>query len=228
MFNLNYTRYEKDGNRMKRTKIIRLFGSIFPVVLLTGIIVIDAIVENTTRDKIYNTIEQIPHNRVGLLLGTSRFLSNGRLNLYYKYRINAAYNLYKAEKIDFILVSGDNSSKSYDEPTSMKNDLMAKGIPAKRIYLDYAGLRTLDSIVRSKKIFNLDSVTVISQQFHNERAIFIAEMKGVEAIGFNARSVNARYGFKTRVREKLARVKMVLDLILGTSPRFLGEAIEIK
>lgn len=106
--------------------------------------------------------------------------------------------------------------------------MIKQGIPANRIYLDYAGFRTLDSVVRCKEIFSQESITVISQQFHNERAIFIANYKGIKAVGFNAKGVSKRYGFKVMVRERMARVKMMLDLLSGKQPKFLGKKIEIK
>lgn len=109
----------------------------------------------------------------------------------------------------------------------MKEDLMAAGIPESAIYLDYAGFRTLDSVVRCKIIFGELDILVISQQFHNERAVYIARAKGMQAIGYNAQDVNAKYGFKTRIREYLARTKMFLDLWFGKEPKFLGEEIQI-
>jgi len=213
---------------MRNIKLILTIGFLCLTFVLLSIISADRIVEKSTRGKVFNSTKEIPHNKVGLLLGTGKFLLNGRINLYYKYRIEATAKLYKAGKIDFVLVSGDNSTKDYDEPTTIKDDLIKNGIPANRIYLDYAGFRTLDSVVRSKLIFGQESITVISQQFHNERAIFIATKKKINAVGFNAKDVNVHYGFKTRLRERFARVKMILDFIIGKNPKFLGEKIEIK
>lgn len=178
-------------------------------------------------NKIYSSVQEIPYNKTGLLLGTAKWLPNKRLNYYYQFRIEAAIALYKAGKIDYILVSGDNGSIHYDESTTMQKDLMAAGVPKSRIFLDYAGFRTLDSVVRSKAIFGQDKITVISQQFHNERAIYIAENHGIDAIGFNAKDVNPTSGRTVQLRERLARVKMQLDLLLGKEPRFLGEKISI-
>ncbi|MGD0340931.1 MAG: ElyC/SanA/YdcF family protein [Bacteroidales bacterium] len=161
-------------------------------------------------------------------MGTTKFLYNGEINLYYKYRINAAVQLYNSGKVNFILVSGDAHKNNFDEPNTIKIDLMAQGIPESKIYLDSAGVRTLDSVIRSKEIFGQDSITVISQRFHNERAIFIAREKNIMAIGFNATDVNNFYGFTTSVRELFARDKMVLDLIFDKKPKFSGEKIEIK
>ena len=185
-------------------------------------------VEEETKGKIYGQLSDVPHNKTGLLLGTGKYLQDGRVNLYYQYRIDAAIHLFQAGKIEFLLISGDNSTQNYDEPTTMKNDLMTAGIPEEKIYLDYAGFRTLDSVVRSKEIFGQSSITIISQKFHNQRAIYIAQAKKINAVGFNAKDVNIHYGLKTMIREKLARVKMFLDLHLGKEPKFLGKRIRIR
>jgi SanA protein len=152
----------------------------------------------------------------------------GGVNPYYAHRINATIELFKAGKIEFVLVSGDNGSIYYNEPTTIKKDLVKGGIPDEKIFLDYAGFRTLDSMVRAKYIFGLDSVTVISQKFHNERAIYLAEKKGLKAVGFNAEGISGKQGVKVQFREYFARVKVFIDLLLNTQPRFYGEKIEIK
>jgi SanA protein len=184
-------------------------------------------VEQKTKDYIYDDVNNIPENEVGLLLGTSKYLTSGMENLYYTYRIQAAVELYENKKIDIIIVSGDNSTKEYNEPVMMMNDLVEKGVKKEDIVLDYAGFRTLDSVVRSKEIFEQNKITIISQKFHNERAIFIAMIKDIDAIGYNAKDVNIRYGFKTQVREYLARVKMFFDIAVNKQPKFLGEKILI-
>lgn len=184
---------------------------------------------HSTAPFIYNDVNELPKNRVGLVLGTSKTLPNGRTNIYYRYRLEAAVKLYKANKIDYILVSGDNSRKEYNEAEDMQSDLMAAGIPKSRIYLDYAGFRTLDSVVRAKEIFGQTKFTCISQAFHNERAVFIAQNKALDVVAFNAKDVSMRYGFKVQLREYLARVKMLLDLfVINKQPKFLGDKIEIK
>lgn len=209
-------------------KKLLFFGIITGAVGIFAILFSDWMVESTTEDLVYNSTKDIPFNKTGLLLGTSKTLLNGRTNLYYTYRINAATKLYKSGKIKYILVSGDNGSKNYDEPTTIKKDLVAKGIPSNRIFLDYAGFRTLDSVVRSKEVFGQNSITIISQQFHNERAIFIANRKGIKAVGYNAKDVSQKYGIKVKIRERFARVKMILDLIIGKQPKFLGAKITIE
>jgi SanA protein len=178
------------------------------------------------KNSIYNEINQTPKNKVGLLRGVSKMHRNGGINLYYKNRLEAAIALFKAGKIEYILVSGDNSIKDYDEPTDFKNDLMARGIPEDKIILDYAGFRTLDSVVRAKEIFGQNNITIISQDFHNERAIYIANHFDIKAIGFNARAVNSKNAIL--LREYLARTKASLDFMFNVKPKFLGEKIIIQ
>ncbi len=200
---------------------------VLPCALLFMIISSNLVVSCSTKKMVYQSVESIPYNKTALLLGTSKHLSDGRENLYYQYRIEAVAALFHAHKVDYVIVSGDNSREDYDEPTDMKNDLVAAGVPAERIYLDYAGFRTLDSVVRCKEIFGQSSFTIVSQQFHNERAIYLARHYGIDAIGFNAKDVQAYYGFKTMMREKLARVKLFIDLLVHKKPRFLGEKIQV-
>ena len=197
------------------------------VALLLLVLLLNYKVKHDVKESMYDNITETPSKKVGLLLGTAKYVKGGWINLYYTHRITAAVELYKAGKIEYILISGDNGRESYDEPTLMKEDLMAAGIPESAIYLDYAGFRTLDSVVRCKRIFGELDILVISQQFHNERAVYIARAKGIQAVGYNAQDVNAKYGFKTHIREYLARTKMFLDLWFHKEPKFLGEEIQI-
>jgi SanA protein len=187
-----------------------------------------AIIENSSNGKTYDNVQNIPKNRVGLILGTAKKLTTGKANPYYTNRINATVALYDAKKIEFVLVSGDNGSIYYNEPTAIKKDLVKAGIPQEKIFLDYAGFRTLDSMVRAKHIFNLDSVTVISQKFHNDRAIYIAQKKGLTAIGFNATDILGTNGFKVQLREYFARVKVFIDIATNKQPKFYGDKVDIK
>jgi SanA protein len=208
-------------------KIMSVLFLLF-ISLLVLILSADYYVQSTVQNKLYQDIEAIPYNKVALVLGTVKVLKNGNINRYYQYRIDAAAALFKAGKVKFILVSGDNSREGYDEPTDMMDDLIKKGVPKNKIVLDYAGFRTLDSVVRGKAVFGQKSITIVSQKFHNERAIFIANHKEIEAIGFEAKDVSVRAGLLVQTREKLARVKVLIDIIWGVQPKFLGEKIEIK
>ena len=210
-----------------KKKLLKILGLLIVLPILL-IFICNMVIESTTKGKTFSSIENIPKNRVGLVLGTSKKIIGGQPNPYYTNRINATVELFEAKKIDFVLVSGDNASIYYNEPSTIKKDLIAKGIPVDKIFLDYAGFRTLDSMVRANVVFGLDSVTVISQKFHNERAIFLAQKKGLTAIGYNADDIKGQQGFKVRFREYFARVKVFIDLVLNTEPKFYGNPIEIK
>ncbi len=210
----------------------RIFLSLLlAIILITGLFIfqIDKRITAEGQGKIFDTADTIPSNKVGLLLGTSKRAVGGKINPFYKARLDSAVELFHKEKIKIILVSGDNSTRYYSEPQDMKEDLLKLGIPEDKIYLDYAGFRTLDSIVRANKIFDLKKYTIITQKFHCERALYIAHKEGQEPICFRASDVNGVFGRKVIAREKLARVKAWLDLnILHKQPKFLGDKILIK
>lgn len=211
--------------QMKRKYSYILLLLVLLPLLVMGIC--NLIIEETARGKTYSRVEEIPANKVGLVLGTARGLTQGGLNPFYTHRIQATVALYKAGKIQYVLVSGDNGSIYYNEPMSIQKDLVKAGIPTDRIFLDYAGFRTLDSMVRAREIFGLDSVTVISQEFHNERAIYLARKKGLVAIGYNAADLEGGEGQNVRFREYFARVKVFVDLMMNTQPKYFGERIPI-
>lgn len=172
----------------------------------------------------YSNLDHLPKNQVGLVLGTSQRTRSGRLNLHFKSRMDAAALLFKEGKIKHILASGDNQYATYNEPKAMKEALIQRGVPEEAITLDYAGLRTLDSIVRAKEIFGQDKFTIISQEYHNSRAVFIARYYGMDAIAFCAQKVEIKHSLKTELREYLAKVKAVIDLyITKQEPRHLGK-----
>lgn len=213
----------------KKSKIRRWLKRLCNAVVLL-IIALTAIVAyaNITavwasRGRIFDDVSKIPATRVGLVFGTTDRVA-GRENLYFRYRIDAATVIWKAGRIETLIVSGDNRSRYYNEPEKMRQALVARGIPADRIVCDYAGLRTLDSVVRAKEIFGADTVLFISQRFQIERAIYLAKAHGINAYGYEARDVESHAGLKTRIREIGARVKMWLDVnFLDTRPKYLGE-----
>lgn len=185
-------------------------------------------VVRAAESRIFTSVDSIPHNKVALLLGTNPLNRWGRPNSYFINRINTAAELYHAGKVDFIIASGDNHTKEYDESTAMRDSLMAHGVPEDRIILDFAGFRTLDSVVRAKEVFGCDSLTIISQEDHNARALYLAEANGINAVAISA-PLRAGRWVRTRLalREWLARDKMLLDIWFGKRPHFLGEKIEI-
>jgi SanA protein len=185
-----------------------------------------ALINRAARGRTYSDVGLIPHRRVGLILGCAKIMPDGGTNQFFRYRVAAAAELYQAGKVDFLLVSGDNHIHSYDEAKDMKNSLAELGVPREKIFCDYAGFRTLDSVVRARAVFGETQITIISQEFHNRRAIFIAGHRGIDAIGFNAAEVDAYDSFTTLCREQLARVNTVFDIFLfRRQPRFFGPRV---
>lgn len=178
-------------------------------------------------DRVYHAVDEVPHHKVALILGTSK-TAYGRPNLFFNYRLDAAAELFRQGKADTFLVSGDNSRDEYNEPRDMKDGLMSRGIPVERIVCDYAGFSTLDSIVRARRIFGQTELIIVSQDFHCRRALFIARHHGIDAVGFAAMDVEGLIAQKSYQREYLARAKAVIDVkLLDRRPRFLGETIDI-
>jgi SanA protein len=174
--------------------------------------------------RIFTQIDAVPANDVGLVLGTSKRLKNGKPNLHFNQRIETAAALYRAGKVRHLLVSGDNHIASYNEPDDMRAALVAAGIPADAITCDYAGFRTLDSIVRAKEIFNASTCTIISEEYHCPRALWIAREHGLDAIAFAAPDVGLKsWSLRADVREQFARDWCAVDLyVLHRGPKFMG------
>ncbi|WMJ74236.1 ElyC/SanA/YdcF family protein [Cytophagaceae bacterium ABcell3] len=181
-----------------------------------------------TEGRVYTNINEIPENDVALVLGTSKYNRSGRVNLFFKSRMEAAAALYHSGKVKHIIVSGDNSLSYYNEPQDMKKALLAKNVPVSAITLDYAGFRTFDSIVRSKKVFGRSKLTIVTQSFHCNRALFISDFYGLNAIAFSAEGVKANYTRVMQAREFFARCKAVSDLyFFNHQPKFLGDKVKI-
>ncbi|WP_294247210.1 ElyC/SanA/YdcF family protein [uncultured Chryseobacterium sp.] len=211
-------------------KLIKKLIQLFLLLLVAGIVFMawaNYSMKRNTEDFLSAHIDDLPQTKTALLLGTSKTLDNGQINAYFYNRILAAAELYRSGKIQYLIVSGDNSRQDYNEPEDMQKALMERGVPEDRIFLDFAGFRTLDSVVRAKEIFGQQKIIIVSQKFHNERAVFLAQQNGMEAYGFNAEDVNKYAGFKTNMREYLAKTKAYLDLITGVEPKFGGKKIQI-
>lgn len=192
------------------------------LLLIFGLFAIDRWVSVQTQDQLYFSVDNVQPHNVAVVLGTSKYLGK-ILNEYYVHRIDAAIELYQQNKVSNFLLSGDNAHRSYNEPWTMKRDLLRADVPEEKIYLDYAGFRTLDSVVRAKEIFDTDNFLIISQQFHCERALFIANFHDIQAKCLAVSGPTKHSGYKVRVREVFARAKAVLDLyITRAKPKFLG------
>ena len=199
-------------------------GALAVLLAATGMLVANRTCRQLATGRIFSAVTTVPANEVGLVLGTSKVTRNGQPNLHFNQRIAAAAALYRAGKVQHLLVSGDNHIASYDEPTDMRNALLAAGVPAKAITCDYAGFRTLDSVVRAREIFNLPRCTIITEAYHCPRALWIARQHGLEAVAFAAPDVGLKsWSFRAEVREQFARTWCAVDLyLLHRQPKFLG------
>ncbi len=205
---------------MKKLLLVLL---LLAIVAAAGYALCARIIQEAGKGRVYDRADIIPPREVGLVLGTSELRPDGGPNPYFNYRIAAAVKLYQLGKVKHLLVSGDNHLNGYNEPEDMKNALIAQHVPAGVITLDYAGLRTLDSIVRADKVFGLKRFTIISQRDHDDRALLIARYYGVDAIAYAADDVPFHYAVRSHIHEWLAQIKVVLDLyVLHTKPKYLG------
>lgn len=194
------------------------------LLLLFLVISIDGITGYLVRDRIYTEAKDLPNVEYGVILGTSKYYATGTPNLYYKYRLDAAVDLLKQGKINKLLVSGDNKTPYYNEPKVMTNDLRRMGVQKKQIEQDFAGYRTLDSIIRAKEVYHLSPFIIITQRFHCERALFIAKYHHIDAVCFVAKYPEGH--LKVRLREFFARIGMLWDLMLGVMPETLEKVEE--
>lgn len=208
--------------RVKRVLYI-LSGTFFFFFIGSNIWVV-----KSTEARVLYDADQLSDHRVALVLGTSHKLVGGDSNPFFEHRMDRAAELYQLGKIDHFILSGDNRTRYYNEPLEMQKALTARGVPTSSITLDYAGLRTLDSVVRSKEIFGQDKIMIITQTFHSYRALFISDYYGIDAVAMVATEPEFESSLKVRVREYFARGKAVLDLyVFKTNPQFLGEKEEI-
>ncbi len=214
----------KKNNRLyKRLAVWAVALVLLLISMITANIVIGSYACYTT-----DRISELQPVHCAILLGTAKWLKGGRRNLYYQYRIMAAAKLYYSGKCRKIIVSGDNATMQYNEPMTMKRDLVKIGVKDEDVICDYAGFRTLDSIIRFKEIFGQKKGIVVSQKFHNTRAVYIGRFYGIDLQGFNARDVQVYYGLKTKFREFFSKAMCVLDVhFFYTQPKFLGEKVSV-
>ncbi len=169
-----------------------------------------------TRSQIFYDVGSIPFNEDGLVLGTGKLIEKGRVNQHLVQRIDAAAALYRGGKVKRLILSGD---KGRDEPMEMKRALLQRGVPESALVLDNYGLRTLDSVVRARDVYKCARLTIISERFHDFRALFLSRYFGIEAVAYAPNDLSMRWMVRPTAREYLARVKAVLDLyVLNTRP----------
>lgn len=199
-------------------------GVLLMILLIVGVVVFcDQKVAYNASGRMYEDVDSISHRKVGLILGTSPIsIWNGRRNYYFDHRIKAGVDLYKSGKVDWLVVSGGDyrhTENGYDEPVAMRDSLIKQGVDSVHIILDYDGTRTLNSIAKMRDVYCQDSIIIISQKYHNERALYQAKHLGIDAIGFNAKTPGKRTSWwRNRGREVLARVKLFIDVASGLHP----------
>jgi SanA protein len=220
---------------LPKRRTVRLGLAAAIIMLLAGIVwalAAEGACRRASAGRVFHSLAAVPVGEVGLVLGTSKETRHGKPNLHFNQRIEAAAALYRAGKVRHLLVSGDNHIASYDEPDDMRAALIAAGVPAGAITCDYAGFRTLDSVVRAKDVFGLARCTIISEEFHCPRALWIARQHGLDAIAFAAPDVGLKsWSLRADAREQLARSWCAVDLyVLHRGPKFLGrkEAIYLS
>ena len=161
----------------KRIRQFFIFCLLLVIAAIVGLASLDLYVSYLAKNRIYTDIATIPHRPVALVLGTSKYIGK-KINHFYPPRLDAAQALFMNNKVQAIIVSGDNATRYYNEPQTMENDLIRAGVPNQYVVKDYAGFRTLDSVIRAKLIFGQDALTIVSQRFHCERALYIAQALG--------------------------------------------------
>lgn len=206
----------------------RVFFALFIIILLVmaTALGLDRWISWRTAPFIYEDVASLPHRQVGVVLGTAKYYRTGVINQYYLYRIQGALNAYNSGKVNYLLLSGDNALQSYNEPMTMRRDLIKAGVDPSDIVLDYAGFRTLDSIVRTRKVFDTNDFIIITQRFHCERALYIAQHLGIQAQCYAVPS--PKNMLSVRFREVGARLGALADLyLMKREPRFLGPLVPI-
>lgn len=204
------------------------YSSILLLLFILFVVYAHYRINSYSKKFVFDLMEDVPFHKVTMVLGTGKYLKNGTPNLFFENRIRAAVELFEHGKTDYLVVSGDNSSHYYNEPEMMKEELVKRGVPACRITCDYAGLRTFDSVIRMKRIFGVSSFIVVSQKFHNQRAVYIGHNHGISVIGYNAKDVIGLSGWKTHFREYFARAMAIIDVhIWPASPKYLGERVPL-
>lgn len=220
-------------SKKRKSKLSRFFrlglimlelAVLLPVLAL---LISNQVIRVSSEAYLYDSTDELPYNRVGLVLGTSHRVRDGRPNPYFHNRMAAAAEVYHAGKVNYLVVSGDNRTKYYNEPHEMRSALIRLGVPAEVIYKDHAGLRTLDSVVRAKQVFGQDSLTVISQRFHNQRAVYIARHHGMKVNAFNASDVPHHNSDRTRLREWFAKANVFWDILTNKEPLHASEPVYI-
>ncbi|MGO4771055.1 vancomycin high temperature exclusion protein [Flavobacterium sp. W22_SRS_FK3] len=208
---------------MKKYFKIALYLFILVLILILGV---NSHIKSATRKDIHHSLRRFPKNDVGIIFGAG--INGNQPGKYLKDRLDAGILLYKAKRINKILLSGDNGSDEYDELTVMKNYCFQHGVDTTKIFIDYAGFDTYSTMYRAKHIFKIEKATLISQKYHLNRAVYIGQELGIKSAGYAANKGEYK-GYKyVCFREYLSTFKSFLDVLRNREPRFLGNSIDIN
>jgi len=213
-----------------RRRLKRWLFALIGVVLLAGLFVFatNRAVLSAGDGRMYFQAEQVPAREVAIVLGSAPQIRGKWKNPFFESRLDASAELWRAKKVRYFILSGDNGRNDYDEPSAMRDALIARGVPADSVTLDYAGFRTLDTMARAKAVFGQHSVIVITDDFHLSRSLFLAQAHGLDAVGFCGEHVAFGTSARTRIREIGSRTKAWLDVyVLHTKPKFLGPPVAV-
>ena len=196
------------------------------IIGLIAIVSVNLYVKSATKKHVYNSMKRFPKNDVGIIFGAG--INGDQPSKYLKDRLDAGILLYKAKRINKILLSGDNGRDEHDELTVMKNYCFKHGVDTSKIFIDYAGFDTYSTMYRAKHIFKIKKATLISQRYHLNRAIYIGQELGIKSVGYSANS-GEYLGYKyVTTREYLSVFKAFFDVLRDRDPHFLGNTIDIN
>lgn len=206
----------------KKYKKIALYSFTLSMV---AVVTVNLYIKSITEKNIYKSERDIPTTKVGIIFGAG--INGNNPSKYLKDRLDAGIQLYNANKIQKILLSGDNGREEYDELTVMKNYCYQHGVDTTKIYIDYAGFDSYSTLYRAKKIFSIRNAVLISQEYHLNRAIYIGNQIGINSIGYSANK-GLYKGYKyVCFREYFSRFKAFIDVLRNRKPKFSGTQIPI-
>jgi len=212
-----------------RKLIVKKFFKIVLYLSVAGLIAVLSVnyhITSSTKKYIHYSLKKFPKNDVGIIFGAG--INGNQPSKYLKDRLDAGILLYKAKRINKILLSGDNGREEYDELTVMKNYCYQHGVDTTKIYIDYAGFDTYSTMYRAKHIFKIKKATLISQEYHLNRALYIGRNLGIKSAGYSAnKGEYSGYNY-VKFREYLSRFKSFFDVFRNREPKFLGNSIDIN
>lgn len=211
---------------MKKIKKFILPAIILCLIGLAVVLVTNSNVTAKTEKEIFTELKDVPKTKVVIIFGAG--ISGDQPSRYLKDRLDAGILLYKSNKVDKILLSGDNGRNEYDELTVMKLYCQKNGVDTTKIYIDYAGFDSYSTMYRAKHIFKVDTAILVSQKYHLNRCIYLGDQLGIESFGYSAdRGIYPGYNYYS-FREKLSVTKSVLDIIRNRKPIYLGKPVDIN